>query len=59
MTEKKAFWKDKEILIIGEMKDGFAEIIYKEDWYHSPWTGTGRCWVSLDAIVVKEVEVEE
>ena len=50
----KAYWKGHEIFDIDCYKSGWAKILFWDNWFSSPITGTGMCWVLIDEIVIEE-----
>lgn len=50
----KATWQGHQIYMVDVYQNGWAKIAFQNDWYHSPLTGTGACYVSIDDIVLEE-----
>ena len=49
----KAYWRGREVFQIGEIVAGWVKISFYMNYYESPLTGTGCCWVPMDDIVVE------
>ena len=53
MPKAKAYWKGHPIYDIGDYCNGWALIAFEANWYESPLTGTGACWVDMNDIVLE------
>ena len=49
-----ATWQGHQIYMVDAYANGWAKIAFYDNWFASPLTGTGACYVQTDEIILEE-----